>query len=242
MRINQVITQSVLELLTSMPPLILASSSPRRRELLSLSGLPFIVFPVNVDEVPLKGEEPQACVVRLAEMKMRAALELSNRMGFSGDQIILSSDTIVTFEGEILGKPHNAREAARMLTLLRGKEHQVITAIHLARVDSSSIVTDVCISPVPMRNFSDDEMNTYVESGDPLDKAGAYAIQSESFHPVETFTHCFASVMGLPLCHLYRSLTKMGIKIYEEIPVVCQDALKYTCPVYTAILEDSGSK
>ena len=164
-----------------MPPLILASSSPRRRELLALSGLPFIVFPVNVEEKPIKGEDPNTCVVRLAEMKMRAALELANRMGFSADQIVISSDTIVTFEGEILGKPKNERDAARMLTLLRGKEHQVITAIHLARVDSSEVVTDVCTSPVPMRSYSDDEMKAYIESGDPLDKAGAYAIQSQSF-------------------------------------------------------------
>lgn len=225
-----------------MPPLILASSSPRRKELLTLSGLPFIVFPVNVEEIPVKGEEPEECVVRLAEMKMRAALELANRMGFSGEQIILASDTIVALDGEILGKPRNTRDAARMLTSLRAREHQVITAIHLARVDSSSIITDVCISPVPMRDYTDDEMQAYIESGDPMDKAGAYAIQSQLFHPVETFTHCYASVMGLPLCHLYRSLTRMGIKIFEDIPVVCQDALHYTCPVYTAILADNGLK
>jgi MAF protein len=225
-----------------MPPLILASSSPRRKDLLALSGLPFIIFPANVDESPEEGEDPQACVVRLAELKMRAALELSNRMGFSHDQIVLSSDTIVVFEGAILGKPLDAADATRMLRLLRGKTHQVMTAISLARVDSSEIVQDLCVSDVPMRDYSDEEIEAYVATGDPLDKAGAYAIQSKDFHPVETFSHCFASVMGLPLCHVTRSLTKMQIKIFEDIPVVCQHSLNYTCPVYAAILEDSGSK
>ena len=225
-----------------MPPLILASSSPRRKELLALTGLPFIILPANVEENPEPDEDPGVCVVRLAELKMRAALELANRMGFTRDQIILSSDTIVTYQNKILGKPKDAQDARRMLELLRGQVHQVLTAIHLARVDSSAIVTDVCVSDVTMRNYSDEEIALYIASEDPLDKAGAYAIQNGTFHPVETFSHCYASVMGLPLCHITRSLNKMGMKIYEDIPVVCQHSLKYTCPVYAAILEDSGAK
>lgn len=225
-----------------MPPIILASSSPRRKELLAITGLPFIIVPANVEEYPLDGEEPALCVNRLAELKMRAALELANRMGFSRDQIVLASDTIVTFQNEILGKPKNGKDALRMLRLLRGQVHQVMTGIHLARVDSSDSVADICISDVQMRHYTDEEIQAYIDTEDPMDKAGAYAIQHPVFHPVEAFSHCYASVMGLPLCHVYRSLIKMGIKIYEEIPVVCQHTHNYTCPVYADILEDSGSK
>lgn len=225
-----------------MPPLLLASNSPRRKDLLSLSGLPFVVFPVQVDETPLQKENPEACVTRLSELKLRAALEQADRMGISSEQIVLTADTIVTFQGEILGKPKNSADAADMLQRLRNREHRVITAIHLATVDSSAVESDLCNSPVKMRDYSDEEIMTYIQSGDPFDKAGAYAIQSPTFRPVEHFSDCFASVMGLPLCHLTRSLNKLGIKTYEDIPVVCQDTLQYNCPVYAAILGDSGSK
>jgi len=82
--------------------------------------------------------------------------------------------------------------------------------------------------------------DAYIESGDPMDKAGAYAIQHAEFHPVDGFKHCYASVMGLPLCHLNRSLLRLGIKPYEDVQVACQDSLNYNCPVYSAILNGSG--
>ena len=223
-----------------MPPIILASNSPRRKELLALTGLPFVIVPVDVEEIPLKGENPPDCVNRLAELKMRAAIEMANRIGFSEEQYILASDTIVSFQGEILGKPRSKKDAIRMLTLLRNQTHQVITGIQLARVDLSQSTSDVCISDVPMRKYTDAEIETYVQSGDPMDKAGAYAIQHSGFHPVESFAHCFASVMGLPLCHLSRSLSHLGIRIYEDVPVACQHALNYNCPVFAEILNTSG--
>ena len=225
-----------------MPPIILASNSPRRRELLAFSGLPFVVLPVNVDENPLPDEDPETCVTRLAELKMQAALELANQMGFSHDQIILSSDTIVVYEQKILGKPKDTADAEWMLKTLRGKTHQVMTAIQLSTVDSVKVVSDLCVSNVKMRKYSEAEIQAYIQTGDPMDKAGAYAIQHSVFHPAEYFDECFASVMGLPLCHVTRSLTKFGIRIYEDIPVVCQQSLNYTCPVFTTILEDSGPK
>lgn len=222
-----------------MPPIILASASPRRKELLALTGLPFVIVPVNVEEIPVDGESPAACVNRLSELKMRAAVETANRMGFSGEQFILSSDTIVAYQGEILGKPRNNEDARRMLLMLRGQTHQVYTGIQLAKVDTSQCQTDICISDVPMRNYTDQEIDDYIASGDPMDKAGAYAIQHPEFHPVDSFSHCYASVMGLPLCHLNRSLIRLGIKIYEDIPVACQHALQYNCPVYSAIMNGS---
>jgi septum formation protein len=228
--------------LIQMPPIILASNSPRRRELLALSGLPFVILPVNVDENLSLDEDPEECVRRLAELKMRAALELANRMGFSHDQMVLSSDTIVVYERKILGKPKDIADAEWMLKTLRGKTHQVLTAIQIATVDSSKVVSDLCTSNVKMRKYTDAEIQTYIQTCDPMDKAGAYAIQHSIFHPAEHFDECYASVMGLPLCHVTRSLIKFGIRIYEDIPVVCQQSLNYTCPVFTTILEDSGMK
>ena len=195
-----------------MPPIILASSSPRRKELLAITGLPFVIVPVHVDEIPNPGESPAACVYRLSELKMRAAIETANRMGFSGEQYILSSDTIVAYQNEILGKPRDKKDARRMLSLLRGQTHQVYTGIQLAKVDASQCETDICCSDVPMRTYTDQEMDAYIESGDPMDKAGAYAIQHAEFHPVDGFSHCYASVMGLPLCHLNRSLFGLELR------------------------------
>ena len=223
-----------------MVPLILASNSPRRRELLSLVGLPFIILPVDVDETPLPGEKVADCVLRLSELKARAARDKSSQMGLLNGQVILASDTLVVNDQEILGKPKNAKDARRMLELLRGHTHQVITGIALTTVGSSDLVADTCITDVPMRNYSDAEIEAYIQSGDPMDKAGAYAIQHVDFHPVEHMTGCYASVMGLPLCHIARNLTKFDIQIFEDVPTACQGSLNYECPVFESILEPGG--
>ena len=123
-----------------------------------------------------------------------------------------------------------------MLQRLRGHRHQVYTAIALLRLADQKLVTDLCSTPVPMRSYSDAEIEAYVTSGDPLDKAGAYAIQHPGFHPVEALAGCYASVMGLPLCHLVRSLRRLGITPPGDVPVACQTSLNYVCPVYQTIL------
>ena len=220
--------------------LLLASNSPSRKEILALTGLPFAILPVNVDETPQPNEEPETCVRRLAESKARAAATRAETMGFPNDQIILASDTIVVLDGEMLGKPLDDHDAQRMLELLQGKTHQVMTAICLRRVQADESLIDVCISPVPMRKYSHAEIAEYVATGDPLDKAGAYAIQHSGFHPVDGFAHCFASVMGLPLCHLVKMLNQFGITIDDEIPIACQHSLKYECPVFSSILEKTA--
>lgn len=219
-----------------MTPIILASNSPRRRELLSLTALPFLVLPVSVDESPMPGEDPLNCVVRLAELKAATAQELAARMGFPAGQVIIASDTIVTRQGSIFGKPVDREDARRILTELRGQTHQVLTAITLVTVQTGKRSTVHCTTDVPIRNFTDSEMEEYIETGDPMDKAGAYAIQHDGFHPVEKMDGCYASVMGLPLCHLVRELEAFQIYIYDEIPVACQEELKYKCPVYSSIL------
>jgi MAF protein len=219
-----------------MPSILLASNSPRRKELLALTGLPFVILPVNVDETPKPKEDPESCARRLAETKAQTAVNQAEVMGFPTDQLILASDTIVVMDGEILGKPTDEADAKRMLKLLKGKTHQVITAICIQRIHSDERATDVCISPVPMRKYTDEEISAYVETGDPLDKAGAYAIQHSGFHPVHGMKDCYASVMGLPLCHVSRLMTRFGISGDDEMPTACQQYLNYKCPVFSSIL------
>lgn len=209
--------------------LVLASNSPRRRQLISLTGLPFIVSAANVDESLLENETPSSYVLRLAEKKARA-------IPADAGQIVLGSDTTVVHGNDILGKPADGAEAVAMLARLRGRTHQVYTAVALLRISDGLLLKDICVTDVPMRSYSDDEMRAYVATGDPLDKAGAYAIQHPDFHPVAGMSGCYASVMGLPLCHVTRMLRKMGIETTSNVPEGCQQLLDYECPVYETIL------
>ena len=213
------------------PLLVLASNSPRRRELLALGGWMFHSQPADVDESQRPGEAPEAYVMRLAESKARACTESAH-----ADLTILAADTAVVNGKAILGKPKDKAEAVEMLKNLRGRIHQVYTGIAVLRLSDGTLFTDLCITDVPMRAYRDDEIETYVASGDPLDKAGAYAIQNARFHPVEAMQGCYASVMGLPLCHLTRSLHKLDIAPRTDIAAACQSALGYTCPISSAVL------
>ncbi len=214
--------------MTKTPTLVLGSNSPRRRELLSLGGWIFTVRPADVDESLLLGEAPGEYVLRLAETKVRACA--SNAQP---GETIIAADTTVTIDGDILGKPASAAEAVAMLTRLRGRRHQVFTGIAVKDMDSGRLLTRKCVSEVPMRRYTDAEMQAYVRSGNPLDKAGAYAIQHARFHPVEDFSGCTASVMGLPLCHLAHSLKSVGIFPKTDIPTACQASLHYDCPIHS---------
>jgi septum formation protein len=230
------------------PVLVLASNSPRRRELLRLGGWRFENRPAEVDESQHPGEAPAAYVLRLAKSKARACLRQPALDGSPGyrryrcagltqaDQVILAADTAVVDHAIILGKPGDQAEAKRMLQVLRGHSHQVMTGIAVLRPDDGTLVTDLCVTEVPMRSYGDEEIAIYVASGDALDKAGAYGIQSRSFHPVEGMRGCYASVMGLPLCHLTRSLLKLNISPMTDIAAECQSALSYACPISSAVL------
>ncbi|HZU87299.1 MAG TPA: Maf family protein [Anaerolineaceae bacterium] len=211
--------------------LYLASNSPRRRELLSLTGLQFERLSPSIDETPQPGEAPEGYVLRLAREKAQAAVELAPAPG-----LILAADTSVALEDQILGKPADAAQAREMLRALRGRTHQVYTALALLRMEDDLLWAEVCVSQVQMRAYSEDEMEAYIASGDPFDKAGAYAIQHRDFHPVEHFNTCYANVMGLPLCHLVRALRVFEIQPAVEVPQGCQAALDYACPVYASIL------
>lgn len=215
------------------PGLTLASNSPRRRQLLSLTGLDFQVQAASLDETLLPGEQPLDYVIRLARSK---AEEVSQIVGGSG--FFLAADTIVVDNDAILGKPSDQQEAFSMLRGLQGHTHQVYSGMALRRARKNQVVSDICIIDVPMREYSDEEIKTYVATGDPLDKAGAYAIQHDGFHPVENLQGCYAGVMGLPLCHLVRMFKRMDVTLNEDVPSRCQAELNYDCPVWQKILDD----
>jgi nucleoside triphosphate pyrophosphatase len=216
---------------TGSPVLVLASNSPRRRELLRLGGWKFHVRPADVDENLQNGETPTAYVLRLAEHKAKVCAETA-RPG----EVIVAADTTVTLDGEILGKPQDTEDALGMLSRLRGRSHQVCTGLAVLEAGRQELITDLCVTEVPMRAYTDEEMEAYALSGDPLDKAGAYAIQHAGFQPVASLSGCYASVMGLPLCHLERSLQKIGIAPAADLPAECQKALQYKCPIFSRIL------
>ena len=191
----------------------------------------FSVSVSNIDESQRTGEAPADYVLRLAEAKARAAVANARP-----ESIIIGADTTVVDGNRIVGKPKDKMEATAMLKFLRGHVHQVYTALAVLRMHDETLITDLCVTDVPMRAYSDEEIAAYVVTGDPLDKAGAYAIQHPEFHPVETMNGCYASVMGLPLCHLIRVLQRMDVPYDANIPVACQARLKYRCSVSSAIL------
>ena len=196
---------------------------------------PFRVVPADIDETEFKGESPADYVCRLAKSKAQVVAK-----GFPDAALIIAADTTVADGDEILGKPVNSEDARRMLKQLRGRSHQVYTAITLMIPSEGKMTHELCLSQVPMRNYSDQEIDAYVQTSDPLDKAGGYAIQNKGFHPVEDFKGCFASVMGFPACHLARSLKKLGLLSEVKIDTACQQYLDYDCPIATLVLSGAN--
>lgn len=191
-----------------MEAIVLASSSPRRRELLTQAGIPFVVVPGDVDEenVDISGTPGQRAE-QLAYLK--AADVARSRSG-----IILGADTIVVCGDEIFGKPADAESARRMLRALSGREHMVITGIALIDTSSGRASTGYETTKVRFSTLSDKEIDAYLESGEPYGKAGAYAIQGRAALFVEGLDGCYSNVVGLPLRRLYRLLQDFGIEVY----------------------------
>ena len=177
--------------------LVLASRSPRRREILTQAGIPFTVREADVDESPLEGESPHDYVQRLAEWKARA---IPRREG----EIILGADTTVIVGREMLGKPADAADARRMLALLSGRCHEVMTGICL--LDDASAVRDCAVTRVWFSEMTAAELDEYVASGEPMDKAGAYAIQGLAARYIRKIDGCYSNVVGLPVSLVYRRL------------------------------------
>jgi MAF protein len=216
--------------------LLLASSSPRRRQLLSLGNWKFNIAVSDVDESQLAGESPKEYVLRLAQAKALAVAEKADL-----ENIIIGSDTAVIDGNEILGKPRDEKDAERLLKQLRGHTHQVYTGVAIYCARDGKMLTELCITDVPMRAYSDNEIQAYIQTGDPLDKAGAYAIQHPSFQPVQSMSGCYASVMGLPMCHVTRALRKFDVHPAADVPTACQKLLNYQCPVSDAILRSESN-
>ncbi len=214
----------------SVQPIILASTSPRRRELVKQLGLDFRFVSVDIDESPQPGESPIELVRRLSHAKVRQG----TRDLAAG--IVVAADTVVLLDDSILGKPQDARDAVRMLTALRGRSHVVFTGLAVAR-GSREVQLDATTT-VWMRDYSDSEIADYVATGDPLDKAAAYAIQHAHFHPVERIEGCYANVMGLPLCRLYLALREFGAAPPDPV-CVFSTHLEADCPVARQILSEA---
>ena len=213
-----------------MKKLILASTSPRRAALLKQIGLNFLVKVSAVDETPLPGLTPPELVGLLAERKAAAVARKLH------DGIVIGADTVVVWQGQVLGKPKNGDEAFEMLFKVQGSCHEVYTGIALVDVSSGEVLVQHEKTRVCFRSLNEREIRLYVASGEPLDKAGAYAIQHPEFRPVIKFAGCYASVMGLPLCHVERTFRKMGFGEHREIPFQCQNNLSYACPIYKLVL------
>ena len=211
--------------------LVLASNSPRRQQLLALGGWNFSVLVADVDESQHPSEAPGDYVLRLAEMKARKSAEKVD-----DSKIIIAADTAVVDAGDILGKPMDGQDAVHMLKRLRGHTHQVCTGLALLRVSDGFLLTDLSVTYVPMRAYSDQEIEAYIRTGDPLDKAGAYGIQHPGFQPVENLHGCFASVMGLPLCRLTYLLEQFDITPQSSAGIRCKAELQYDCPISSAVL------
>lgn len=187
-----------------MKPVVLASSSPRRRRLLRDLGVPFSVRVPDVDERPLPGEPPRAHVRRLALEKARAvARELTPGCGA---RWVLGADTVVVLDGEILGKPRDARHAVRMLRRLSGRTHEVLTGVALVPVAGGRARAGVVLSRVAMRPYGEAAIRRYVAGGEPLDKAGSYAVQGRGRALVARVAGSLTNVVGLPLERLARML------------------------------------
>ena len=202
---------AILNRIESNDSIVLASGSPRRRELLTDLGLEFQIIPSDVLEEVMSGESAQDLVRRLSQEKARS---VADRM--DGGYIV-AGDSVVVLNGRVLGKPVDADDAREMLRQLWGTEHQVTTGVTVINVGSGRQLTESMTSEVAMREFADADMERSVSSGYPMDKAGAYAIQDHDFNPARLTAGCYTNVLGLPVCRLIEMLRELGC-VLPEIP------------------------
>ena len=181
--------------------LILASQSPRRSEILRRAGISFVVRPANVDESFLPGESPAGYVQRVAQQKAAA-------IAASPADVVLGADTVVVIGGQILGKPQGAAGALRMLEMLSGREHEVLTGICLRQ--GTGMITDLAVTRVWFLPLAHKDLEEYVATGEPMDKAGAYAIQGRAARWIPRIEGCYFNVVGLPLALVTALLEPLG--------------------------------
>ncbi len=185
--------------------IVLASASPRRAEILRYAGIPFETAATHVDETPRRGEAPVALVKRLAMEKARAAAKAAHE-----ECIVVAADTEVVLDGRIYGKPASPEGAAEMLRSLAGKTHDVLTGVALMRMPRAELGVEHEETRVTVAAMTEEEISGYVASGEPMGKAGAYAIQGHAGRFITRIEGCYYNVMGLPLSRLYRMLREMG--------------------------------
>lgn len=200
--------------------IILASASPRRKELLTQLGLRFSVFPVDIDETPLPGEMAAEYVARLAAGKASAALErLDGKL--PAQCYVVGSDTSVVRQDRILGKPENKSDFLAMMHSLSGNGHQVMSGISVIRIRAGhppERQTQVVKTDVRFRNLTEDEMQAYWDTGEPLDKAGGYGIQGKGAILVDGIEGSYSNVVGLPLTELAAMLGQLGLDVWRFNP------------------------
>lgn len=193
--------------------LLLASASPRRRQILSRLGLPYSVCISPVDEDAIQ-KEYQGEITGLAEWtathKAKASLTLPEAM----HRLVITADTTVLLDGEVLGKPYDHTHARELLLSLRGRWHHVVTGVVVCTIidGKPQLCSRSCDTPVLMRPYSEEEVDAYIATGDPLDKAGAYGIQHPEFQPTERIKGCYLNVVGLPLCVLVDLLAEFNVQ------------------------------
>ncbi len=199
---------------------LLASQSPRRRELFGLLGYPFTSMAADADEAAITTPDPAENVVDTAVLK--ATIIAAQLPRPDHRQIILAADTTVALDDAMLNKPTNAVDARRMLMAMRNRPHEVLTGYILWDVLSREKWTGVSTAVVTMRPYTDQEIDNYIASGDPMDKAGAYAIQHPEFQPVARLNGCYLNVMGLPVCDLILALQQFDIPRQADLTAVHQ--------------------
>lgn len=196
-------------------PIVLASGSPRRQELLARLGLSFEVCVADVDESRLPEEAPADMARRLSLAKAHAVAP--SRPG----ALIIAADTLVVVDQDVLGKPADEREAYAMLARLRKRTHHVLTGLALVDPARQRESVEVVVTRVTMRDYTDDEIHRYIETGDPMDKAGAYAIQAAGMNPVVCIEGSYTNVVGLPLCKVCHRLRAWGIPVPNDARTAC---------------------
>ena len=208
--------------------LILASASPRRKELMAGLGLEFQVMAAGIPEDQTPGEPAQDMVMRLS---LEKASELAGRLT---EGLVIGADSTVVLDGEVLGKPVDADDARHMLRRLSGTQHQVMTGLSVVNADTGARQTDWMASAIKLRVLSDAEIDATIQSGTPFDKAGAYAVQDQVLRPAESWQGCYSNIVGLPLCRLLEMLQGLAYPLPDRktlrAPSGCTVACPFECP------------
>jgi MAF protein len=217
------------------PGLVLASASPRRKRLLSLLGLPFTIAVSDLNE---------RLPARSSSAEIARALALAKAQAVAASQphkVIIAADTVVDLDERTLGKPLDAAEAVAMLVALRGRWHRVWTGLAVIDPGTGTPLSALVVTDVFMRDYADAEIAAYVATGDPMDKAAAYAIQHTGLHPVARIMGCHANVMGLPLCHLQALLAHVGVVPPTLAATACPAHLGIDCSgLHDGLLPTTG--